>query len=68
MQKNYRVTGDHMRVSYSHHATEAAAIRAAVSLSKKWGVSHIGSEPRVERMTEDGWTDVSGFNAGRRID
>jgi hypothetical protein len=63
----YRVTGDFMRLVYSRHETEDAAMRAARVLSRKWGVSHLGSEPRVERLAADGWVDVCGFNFGERI-
>lgn len=43
----YAVTGDHSRLVYSRHCTEAAARRAARSLARKWGASHPGSEPRI---------------------
>jgi hypothetical protein len=55
MTMSYRVTGDFLRVTYSQHDTEASAQRAAVSLRKKWGWSHPGSEPIVERLYDDGW-------------
>jgi len=43
----YAVTGDHSRMVYSRHRTEAAALAAAQGLARKWGYSHPGSEPRV---------------------
>lgn len=63
----YRVTGDFSRMVYSRHHTEDAALKAAAALSRKWGWSHPGSEPRVERLTDTGWADVRGFQAGDRI-
>lgn len=56
--KAYRVTGDFNRMTYSEHKTLSAAIKAAKALAKKWGKSHPGSEPRVERSTDEGWTVV----------
>lgn len=60
----YRVTGDTNRVVYSRHSTEHAARKAASALSRKWGWSHPGTEPRVERMTDGGWVDVVGYQHG----
>jgi len=51
----YRVTGDFLRLVYSTHKTEQAAIRAAKSLTRKWGESHTGSEPMAECRTDNGW-------------
>jgi hypothetical protein len=43
----FEVRGDFARVLYSTHSTRKAAERAARALAKKWGYSHIGSEPVV---------------------
>lgn len=67
---NYRVTGDHMRLVYSSHATEAAARKAAARLQQKWGWSHPGSEPAVERLTTHGWVRIqrtSGLDTSSNI-
>lgn len=61
MKDEYRVTGDFSRMVYSTHATIEAARRYAKMLAKKWGVSHVGSEPSVERLTESGWIVVESF-------
>lgn len=47
MTKNFVVTGDFSRMIYSRHCTRAAAEKACKALAKKWGYSHLGSEPRV---------------------
>ena len=47
MQTPYIVTGDYSRLVYSRHATEAAALRAARRLARRWGWSHPGAEPQV---------------------
>jgi ribosomal protein L20A (L18A) len=66
--KTFRVTGDFTRMVYSEHSSEQAALKAARALSRRWGVSHLGSEPRVERLSDEkGWVDVAGFNAGRAL-
>lgn len=44
---HYRVTGDHHRMIYSRHSSEALALAAARALARSWGWSHPGSEPRV---------------------
>jgi hypothetical protein len=56
--KAFRVTGDFDRMVYSSHKTIEAARKAAKALAKKWGASHPGSEPRVERLTDEGWKVV----------
>jgi hypothetical protein len=57
MNANYRVTGDFLRLTYSQHRSKAAAWRAAKALASKWGWSHPGSEPRVERNENGYWID-----------
>lgn len=47
MSRRYVVTGDHSRVTYSRHTTEALALAAARKLARRWGWSHPGAEPRV---------------------
>ncbi|HEY3220315.1 MAG TPA: hypothetical protein VGJ80_06265 [Gemmatimonadales bacterium] len=59
----YRVTGDHMRLVYSHHRTLAAALRACRALTRKWGWSHPGAEPLVEQDTPRGWRIIKGDRA-----
>jgi hypothetical protein len=57
LEANYRVTGDFSRMVYSQHRSEAAAWRGAKALVRKWGVSHPGSEPRVQRQENGSWID-----------
>jgi len=56
--KTFRVTGDFDRMVYSSHKNFELALKAAKALAKKWGLSHPGSEPRVERLTDTGWKTV----------
>lgn len=57
-KKAYRVTGDFIRMVYLSHKTIGAARKAAKALAKKWGWSHPGSEPQIEKLTDEGWTVV----------
>ncbi len=57
----YRVIADTTATEYSTHRTECAAIRAAKALAHKWGWSHPGTEPRVQRMTDQGWRTIASF-------
>ena len=41
------VTGDFRRLVYSRHKTKLLAEAALLRLSRRWGWSHPGSEPRV---------------------
>ncbi len=54
----YRVTGDHDRMVYSTHKTQAAAERAAKALNRKWAPNNPGSEARAEKLTNAGWVVV----------
>lgn len=60
--KPYRVTGDVMRMTYSKHDSQGLATKAAKALAAKWGWSHPGSEPAVERLTADGWEVVESIS------
>jgi len=57
----HRVIADTTTTVYSQHRTEDAAIRAAKALARKWGWSHPGTEPQVQRITENGWQTVATF-------
>lgn len=59
--RKYRVVADSMAMTYSSHATEQAAIKAAKALARKWGWSHPGTEPRVQHLTETGWRTIASF-------
>lgn len=57
----YRVTGDSVHIVYSQHRSLARAERAAKRLARKWGWSHPGTGPVVQRLTVSGWHSIAEY-------